>query len=259
MLLHEIIHLHKNSFTQTEEKIANYLEDNIEDIHRYQLVSLSDRVGVSKSAMLRFCQKLGYSGFSEFKYEVSRQLLAGSYEQETEDQSAETYINYYLSTIGKILDETSDTSIKSAYTLIKNADKIRIFGIHESGLSAKYLSYRLSKIGYDSEPVLNSNEFFEKANFSSKGQLNIFISLGASSLEIVEAHDVSLNKNCDTLLFTSNLLADIAKTATSIIYVPTFDTDPKKIFLDSQPVLMTLIDFLVSRMALFDQKNKKHD
>lgn len=254
MLLHEITVLHEKNFTNTEKKIANYLEDNIEEVHRYQLVSLSDRIGVSKSAMLRFCQKIGYSGFSEFKYEVSRQLLAGSYEQESEDESAETYIEYYTNTIKKILDETSDTSIKSASKLIKNANKIRIFGIHESGLSAKYLSYRLSKIGYDSEPILNPNEFFEKANFSRSDEINIFISLGANSLEIVEAHDLSLSKNCSTLLFTSNTLADISKTATCLIYIPTFDTDPKKIFLDSQPVLMTLIDFFVSRIALIDKK-----
>ena len=43
----------ENVKLSTLKKIANYLEDNIEEDHRYQLVSLSDRIGVSKSAMLK--------------------------------------------------------------------------------------------------------------------------------------------------------------------------------------------------------------
>ena len=33
---------------------------------------IAEKAGVSKSALLRFCKKLGYEGYSEFKYEVSK-------------------------------------------------------------------------------------------------------------------------------------------------------------------------------------------
>ena len=68
------IQLHKDEFTKSELIIMDYILSNLHDISSYPISTIAEKCKVSKSALLRFCQKCGFQGYSEFKYEVSRYL-----------------------------------------------------------------------------------------------------------------------------------------------------------------------------------------
>ena len=51
--------------------------NHLDLVASYTIIDVAEFADVSKSALLRFCKKLGYSGYSEFKFEVSRFLLSG--------------------------------------------------------------------------------------------------------------------------------------------------------------------------------------
>ena len=74
----ELITLHEQSFTKSDIKVRNFVLDNLEIITARSIDIIAEKAGVSKSALLRFCKKLGYEGYSEFKYEVSKYLLSGT-------------------------------------------------------------------------------------------------------------------------------------------------------------------------------------
>ena len=66
--------IHYTEFTPSERKIcARILEDP--QIVNNSIVVLGDLCETSKSAILRFYQKLGYRGYSEFKYSVEETFL----------------------------------------------------------------------------------------------------------------------------------------------------------------------------------------
>ena len=68
------IQLHANEFTKSEILIMNYVMDHLDVISSYPISTVAEKCKVSKSALLRFCQKCGFRGYSEFKYEISRYL-----------------------------------------------------------------------------------------------------------------------------------------------------------------------------------------
>lgn len=56
------------SLPKNERKAAEYLLNYPHDIQRRCAELIAQDAGVSRSAIVRLCQKLGYQGWSEFKY-----------------------------------------------------------------------------------------------------------------------------------------------------------------------------------------------
>ena len=71
--------------TKTDKDIAVYIINNPDDVVTQSMDFLVEKTGSSKSALSRFAQRIGYSGYIEFKYEVfSRIKWAVSYEFKNE-------------------------------------------------------------------------------------------------------------------------------------------------------------------------------
>lgn len=68
--------------TKSENIIANYILRKPEDVELYTITKIAEFTGTSKSAVLRFCQKLGYEGYSEFRYDMINYLLNKGSESE---------------------------------------------------------------------------------------------------------------------------------------------------------------------------------
>lgn len=58
---------HSPSFSKVDQKIADYILDHPDEISRYNIGKLAKEIGVADSSIIRFTQKIGYSGFREFK------------------------------------------------------------------------------------------------------------------------------------------------------------------------------------------------
>lgn len=63
-----LIHKHADELTDNDYYILDYIERHPNDTQKMTIIALSDACMTSKSTILRLTQKLGFSGFSEFKY-----------------------------------------------------------------------------------------------------------------------------------------------------------------------------------------------
>ncbi len=62
--------------TKSEKIIAKYILGNPMAVIRYSLTQVAKESKSSNTAIIRLCQKLGYQGFSEFKFSMSRAALS---------------------------------------------------------------------------------------------------------------------------------------------------------------------------------------
>lgn len=63
-----LIHKHADVLTDNDYYILDYIERHPDEAKKMTIIALSDACMTSKSTILRLTQKLGFSGFSEFKY-----------------------------------------------------------------------------------------------------------------------------------------------------------------------------------------------
>lgn len=242
------IQLHEKEFTKSELKIMKYVTTHLDVISSYPIMTVAEKCKVSKSALLRFSQKCGYRGYSEFKYEISRHLQSVILVDEDID-TQKAIINSYIEQIQNLLNPDIINGFHDLSKLLISAKKIKLYGIHETGLSAQYFSYRLSTLGIDSEAIIYPSIMAEKASFSSPNDLNIFLSLSAQTSVICESINYCLENHSNIVLITQNDHHQFKNKTDISIIIPTFNYEKKNIFLDAQALLIIAIDLFINDLA----------
>lgn len=244
----ELIQLHKDTFTKSEIKIMDYMIDHLDQIASYPLVDFAKMANVSKSALLRFCQKLGYNGYSEFKYEISRYVASGIQESNT-DENITSITSIYAASISSMDSFINENEIINLCNLIYNANKIKIFGIAETGFSAEYFESRLASLGVDAEVITYVNRYQEKIAFTKTGDLNIFLSLSSNTEGVNDTIQSSLENKAATALITQNQKALLRNKVDSFIVLPTLNIEKNKFFLDSQAIVLVFVAMVINQLA----------
>ena len=244
----ERIELYKEEFTNSDEKIYQYLKHSLADISSYSIVEIADKADVSKSALLRFCKKIGYKGFAEFKYDISKYILSGAGDTKI-SASLDSILELYSRQISSMADAFSSNLLKHLTGLILSAKQIRIYGIHESGLSATYMSYRLSVLGIDSEAISNAASFHSKVSCAKQDDLNIFFSVSGANKQTAEAYHNAFTTDAKNILITSNAHTKGAKNFNAVLVLPSISTNQLLLFLDSHSIVIIGIDIIISALA----------
>lgn len=69
-MIEELIIKHQKKFGELDREIVSYMLNHPDQIKKMSIVELADVTFTSKSTVLRLVQKLGFSGYSEFKYHL---------------------------------------------------------------------------------------------------------------------------------------------------------------------------------------------
>lgn len=84
MTLNKLIQL-AEGLTPVESEIGYYILNNEKEVLEMSIVELADNVHISKSAVYRFCKKVGFAGFNELKVVIAKELAEESYNTEVID------------------------------------------------------------------------------------------------------------------------------------------------------------------------------
>ncbi|EGU30534.1 hypothetical protein VII00023_11019, partial [Vibrio ichthyoenteri ATCC 700023] len=139
-------------------KIADWVLANTEQAMALTSQELAIEIGVSQSSIVKFTQKIGFKGYSQFKLALAEEVTR-KYTLQTSPLHADIAITDSTSTIiQKLVRAKTDAifqtsnaldaiSFDRAVTLINQAYKVQIVGMGASALSGKDLSYKLLKLG----------------------------------------------------------------------------------------------------------------
>lgn len=86
MKLEQIINEKYDYFSEGDQVLAKYILDHKDEIRNLSITELAERSLSSKSSVLRFAQKLGFSGYTELKNFIRWELV--------NHQSHQNYSNY---------------------------------------------------------------------------------------------------------------------------------------------------------------------
>ena len=96
--------LHKNypQLTKSEKKVADYIINSGEKIIYSTLSDIKLKANVGDATIVRFCQKLGFSGFSDLKIEIAKENFntadTHTTTQHIQDESIQQLISVLQST-----------------------------------------------------------------------------------------------------------------------------------------------------------------
>ncbi len=73
MKIEQVIEEKYKTLTKSEKKIANYVLESPNHIIYGTMNDIKSEIHVGDATIIRFCQKLGFSGFSDLKIEIAKE------------------------------------------------------------------------------------------------------------------------------------------------------------------------------------------
>lgn len=107
-----------DNLTPTENQLAQYILQNKEHIKNLSIQQLSEKTFVSKSAIHRFCKKIGIDGFNELKVKLVQDISEESKDDNQIDVNFPFASNDTQGVIAQKLLKLYETSITDTYKSI---------------------------------------------------------------------------------------------------------------------------------------------
>lgn len=134
-----------NSLNESELYILKYINANEKHIAHMTIRSIADDLSYSTTTIMRFCKKLGFSGFSELKYEIKRnQNISVSSDPILEAKQISKVITKDVKNTLSLLDSAA---IEKISKMLYHSNRIHLFGQGISGIPITYIEKLLFSAG----------------------------------------------------------------------------------------------------------------
>lgn len=235
------------TFTKKEKLIAEAILKDPVSVVQVTAQDLAEKVSSSKSAYIRMCQKMGFEGYSDFRFSISRHLLsAGS--KSDEENPMQAILNSYSEYILNIASTIKKEDVHTLASYILTATRVKLFGINRTGLSAKQLRMRLIKLGLDAEAVNDSVTMRDLSSLLTKEDVCIIFSIKGLPDYYQYAKDLR-ERGCKVVLLTMTPKTPMRKDVDLLLQLPYISRSSNESFLDDQAIFFVFIEVLLNEVA----------
>jgi len=248
-----------NGLSAKERGVAEYIIANKQSLKNMSIQTLAKANNVSTTTILRLCHKLGYQGFSDLKIDLI--TASGSSKQENVlqedinlDDSIET-VNGKIHLIEKSsIDEThammNSEQLAKANELIRNSNKVVIYGAGSSGLVGKELEYQLIKIKKDVSCHLDYSIQFSIVNTLDKHDLLIIISHSGENQDGVKLLTLAQQLGVPSIAITKMGQSRISGLADVLLHTISTESVSRLIPIRSKISQLSVINMLVTNLFI---------
>ncbi|WP_226500193.1 MurR/RpiR family transcriptional regulator [Pseudomonas sp. RSB 5.4] len=219
------------------KRIASYMSQQSDRIMVDRISDIARECEVHPSAIVRFSQRFGFSGFSQmqalfrsaYTHKASpvqnyqqriRSMIANQSQPASDGDLARECIDATRSGIERLGRELDDVAFEKAVDLIVNADNIYVVGVRRSFAVADYLVYNLQHTHKRIHLVSGlGGSYREQMRSVRSGDLVIAISFTPYAKETQHCLRYARQQQANTLILTDSQLSPLAKNANSLLLV----------------------------------------
>jgi DNA-binding MurR/RpiR family transcriptional regulator len=237
--------------TKTDKEIAIYIINNPRDVATQPLEYLAKTTGSSKSALSRFAQRIGYAGFTEFKYDVARFLVSHNEEKDSQETDpikriSKTYSDYILR-LGESIDPNQIDRIADAFL---NCGNVKVLGFNRSANSANQFKQRLTRIGYSNiSSESDSGVIGDLLNSGKEDDVFVIFTTTDNTRYFTSNLKDIKNKKYKIICITCNPTLPFKKQCYEYVTIPRISRDSYASFLDDQALFLVFIEILIEAIV----------
>ncbi|WP_282925929.1 MurR/RpiR family transcriptional regulator [Helcococcus kunzii] len=242
-----------DNFTEIEKLIADYF---IKNKHKedFSIKSIKDKLYVSEASLTRFSQKCGFKGYREFIYRYEEEFLDGISDSCLNVQEV---LNIYNQILTMFPSYINDEQIDKISRLIIESNNVLFVGIGSSGMVAKEMQSRLTRLGILVEAIDFPDEMRMRAVFQEEGSLVIGISLSGIKESVLFSLHQSKQNGAKTVLVTSND-KDNFPYVDEVVLIPTLNNLRSGNVISPQFPILIFMDFCYNKILKNSYRENLH-
>lgn len=235
-------------YTKNEQRIAQFIIKSPKHFIRQPIDTTVEEIGVSKAALIRFCKKLGYSGYSEFIFDLTNFLINQNAEED-KINSIRSITNIYSNSILELGNTINQESLVQFAKDIKNCQHVYSIGFNRTATSAKQFSLRCWSIGVSVEAVINdSTLILDHIKNLNENDLIIILTTDDNTGFFKKKLNVLKNSKCKIAVITGNKSLPIAQEANYTFVLPQ-GLRKYGTFNDEQVLYFVFIEILIHELS----------
>ena len=198
-------------FTSSERKVAEYIINQPDKVLLMSAQELGKACGASSAAVIRMSKTLKFSGFTEFKVQLSGQLGNQPSQPLTDISEFETLpeIKEKLNVNVKHFIDCSMTLLKDELVyevvdLLDQSERLYVYGIGASHIVAKDIEQKFSRLGKQVSCSLDQHDMV--ANMALYYDKSVFIGISASgeTVEVIKLLSLAKDFGLKTISLTES-------------------------------------------------------
>lgn len=216
--------------------IAQYITEHRQQMVVVRIRDVADACNVQPSAVVRFAQRFGFSGFSElqavFRDAYASGVSTASYQQRIRaviskqpaqmksSELARSFLETCQSGIASLSDSLDDRAFEKAVTILQHAQHIYVMGVRRMFPVASYLGYVLMQTRKRVVLVdATGGMYKEQIEGMTKGDVLLSISMAPYGPETSYCTDLAVEREATVVAITDGSLSPISRAAAATLTV----------------------------------------
>lgn len=240
------------------KNIANYILANPKKIIQYKVKKIAKDCNCDDALIVRFCQKIGYSGFSDFKISIATEFLPIKIDITDKKFSAldsfsklkQSFLENNIKVLHDSVSFLQEENVKKAVNILSNANKIYLTAAGASGIVAEDINMKLMRLGFNS--VFNQDIEFSKIlmGLCNKNDAVLAISFSGETENVYKIVSTVKKKGVPVISITNYPKSKLAGLSDIVLLTASDEKVLRLGAMTSRIAQYLIIDFIIINMSL---------
>ncbi|BAK95362.1 putative RpiR family transcriptional regulator [Tetragenococcus halophilus subsp. halophilus] len=224
---------HQANMTEIEKVIADYFLEKPDNLRQNSTRKLGEILFVAPSTITRFCKRLGFTGYNDFKedYLKEYQYLQSHFKDVNPNRPFEmsdgiwTMANkisqLYTETILDTLSLQNFQILEKAVHLLKNSNKIYVYSTGNHINLANNFKNKMLTVGKSVEVIYRFDLAFYNIDYAKKNDCFILISYSGETNDMLRVLEELKRRELTVLALTSFGDNTLSKSASVVLNIST--------------------------------------
>ncbi|MFU0832634.1 MAG: MurR/RpiR family transcriptional regulator [Oscillospiraceae bacterium] len=248
--------------TNTERKIALYIQENFTQVLHCTLLELAELIGVSDASVVRFCKSIGYKGFQEFKISAALETIpSGEHyhpklnKDDTPEEICKKVFSTEITALQRTIHSLDLDNIKQVAYILGRAGHIVFAGTGGSMVVARDAHHKFLKIGVHVSAAEDKDIQLMEASLLRKGDVLFAVSHSGNNIHVLQAAELAKSCGATVVALTVAGKTSLSKIADYSITTVSEETIFRSESGSTRLAQLAVIDSLVAIMAFQDYDN----
>lgn len=242
------------SLTKSEQKVAKQVLDHADEVVFHSITELADVSGVGETTVIRFCRKIGFKGYQEFKLALAQDQ---TYKKiEAKEDAAEDFMEAVFKGTMDVLQVSMNlldkTKLLEAVQLLDEARNVQFFGVGSSGISALDAKNRFLRIGRKSDAIADTHMQAMIAASMGEGDVAVGFSVSGSTKDTNDILLQAKNSGAKVIAITNYAKSPITAIADIVLLTAGKESPLEGGSITAKMSQLFMIELLCEGLALKD-------
>lgn len=250
------IRSHYDGLLPSQKRIADFITSRKGGILALDVTSLAKQAGVCAASITRFCRRIGFTSFREFKIALAQETASVPivFDQfsEADDDTARTS-KIFAAYIQSLIDTRAIVSIPSLILVadrVAKSEFVHLYGVGTSGTMAQEAGLRLTFAGVPNRPHVDVYEQIISASLVTRKDTAIGFSHSGASVNTVESIRIARQHGAFTVAVTNYAGSPLAKAADVCLLTSLPEKAAHVATLSSRVAQLTLVECLYAAVGV---------